>query len=294
MGMETQAACQTKVAGETAPGPGGIARRWQEMFSEEPRAFAASPKEVARAWKSPIVQMIIDGCRPPAGALILEAGCGGGQFGLALATRGFRAVELDFSRQMLRNVRAAAQGLIQRGERVFFDTVQGDITALPLPDARFDVTFDEGVIEHWTAVEDRLRVLSEMARVTKPGGHVVVCIPHNCHPLYPWWYFLQRLFRSGWLVYRPGGNLEEARISAEALRRELEAAGLTDVFVDGFAVTRTIAHYPRWLPLRIFAKLAEIVLPPFPLSVRRKWGVYLIARGRKPVPEMAVRAETQT
>ena len=252
------------------------------MFSEEPAAFAASPKEIFKARDSPIVRMIIDGCWPQAGALILEAGCGGGQFGLALATRGFRALELDFSRQMLRNVRSASRGLARGGEHIVSDTVQGDITGLPFPDGRFDVTFNEGVIEHWTAAEDRIRVLSEMARVTKPGGHVVVCIPHNCHPFYPWWYFLQRLFRSGWLVYRPGGSLEEARISADELGRELEAAGLSDLLVDGFAVTRTIAHYPRWLPLRALAKLAELLLPQFPWSIRRRWGVYLIAGGRKP------------
>jgi ubiquinone/menaquinone biosynthesis C-methylase UbiE len=278
---------ERRTTAEAHSSPDVIAGRWQEMFTEEPDSFAASPRDVLKARKSPLVRMLVAGCRPQPGAWILEAGCGGGQFGLALATKGLRAFELDFSRQMLRNVHAAAQRLGQRNGHMLFDTVQGDITALPASDARFDVTFNEGVIEHWTAPEDRIRILSELARVTKPGGQVVVCIPHNCHPLYSWWYFLQRLFRSGWLVYRPGGSLEEARIGADQLRRELEAAGLSDVCVDGFAVTRTIAHYPRWVPLRALAKLAELLLPEFPPSIRRRWGVYLVGMGRKPSPEAA-------
>jgi SAM-dependent methyltransferase len=277
---------ERRTTAEADSPPDVIAGRWEEMFAEQPDAFAASPREVLKARNSPIVRMLVAGCRLHPGACVLEAGCGGGQLGLALATKGLRAVELDFSRQMLRNVHAAAHGLNKGAGRIPFDTVQGDITALPASDGTFDATFNEGVIEHWTATEDRIRILSELARVTKPGGHLVACIPHNCHPLYPWWYFLQRLFRSGSLVYRPGGSLEEARISADQLRHELEAAGLSDVHVDGFAVTRTIAHYPRWLPLRALAKLAEILLPEFPLNIRRKWGLYLLGKARKPGPEV--------
>jgi SAM-dependent methyltransferase len=55
-------------------------------------------------------------------------------------------------------------------KRVTF--AQGDAHTLDFPDAAFDVVYARYLLEH---VADPARVVAEMRRVTRPGGHVCVC-----------------------------------------------------------------------------------------------------------------------
>ncbi len=57
--------------------------------------------------------------------------------------------------------------------------VEGEITALPFGDGRFDLVAAFDVIEH---VEDDRRVFGELARVLKPGGVLLCSVPlHASH-----------------------------------------------------------------------------------------------------------------
>lgn len=51
----------------------------------------------------------------------------------------------------------------------------GDIQQMPLPDAQFDTVFSAEVLEH---VPDPNQALREVYRVLKPGGKLVMSIPH--------------------------------------------------------------------------------------------------------------------
>ncbi len=48
--------------------------------------------------------------------------------------------------------------------------------ALPFPNATFDSTFCVAVLQH---ISDVPRAISEMARVTRPGGRIVAVEPDN-------------------------------------------------------------------------------------------------------------------
>ncbi|HEX4478012.1 MAG TPA: class I SAM-dependent methyltransferase [Polyangiaceae bacterium] len=90
---------------------------------------------------------------------VLEVGCGTGLVlqriqGFARTARG-----IDLSPGML--VHARERGL---------DVSEGSATELPFPDDSFDVACSFKVLAH---VPDIQRALSEMVRVTRPGGHVV-------------------------------------------------------------------------------------------------------------------------
>lgn len=92
---------------------------------------------------------------------VLEAGCGTGLVMKALRARGATdLVGVDLSSGML----GAAQ---REGERV----AQASVTALPFPDASFDVAYSFKVLAH---VPDIRLALREMARVVRPGGVLVV------------------------------------------------------------------------------------------------------------------------
>ncbi len=60
-------------------------------------------------------------------------------------------------------------------QNIRFEVADG--RALPYPDATFDHAYSVSVLEHIPAGGDR-SALAELARVVKPGGRVVVTVPH--------------------------------------------------------------------------------------------------------------------
>jgi SAM-dependent methyltransferase len=93
---------------------------------------------------------------------VLELGCGGAQWSIALARDGARCIGLDQSRGQLRHARHA-----QRDARVTFPLVCASGEAVPLADESFDIVFcDHGVFSFC----DPDRAVSEAARLLRPGG----------------------------------------------------------------------------------------------------------------------------
>ncbi len=93
------------------------------------------------------------------GADVLEAGCGTGLILERIAGFAARARGVDLSAGMLG--KAKARGL---------DVVQASITSLPYADDSFDLVCSFKVLAH---IADIRGALSEMARVTRPGGFVL-------------------------------------------------------------------------------------------------------------------------
>ena len=101
----------------------------------------------------------------PGDAVVLDVAAGPGNVAVELLAQGAsEVVALDLSFNML------AEGA-RRGQ-AHLSWVNGDAQALPFPDASFDaVTISFGLRN----VPDPQRALREFARVTRPGGRVVVC-----------------------------------------------------------------------------------------------------------------------
>lgn len=93
------------------------------------------------------------------GGDVLEVGCGTGLVLERIRAFARSARGVDLSPGML--ALARARGL---------DVVEGSATALPFPDASFDVACSFKVLAH---VEDIGLALSEMSRVVRPGGVVL-------------------------------------------------------------------------------------------------------------------------
>ena len=124
------------------------------------------------------------------GQTVLDAGCGSGRYLLHASRRGAtRMMGVDLSLHMLAR---ADEELGESGVAV--DLVQGSMAALPVPDAQADLTICGLVVGH---LENLQQALSELHRVTRPGGTLLCSDFHPIGPALGW----QRDFRAGGMRY---------------------------------------------------------------------------------------------
>jgi SAM-dependent methyltransferase len=149
------------------------ARTWDERapwWDEMSTANAASADRHAELdrWQA--------GLRLGDQSLLLDAGCGSGQFAIAWALRGCRVTAIDLSSEMLERAERNA------GEAgVDIDFRLGSLAPLPLPDASYDAVFCRTVL-HLTP--EPLAVLREFRRVLRPSGRIYVSVPGALSPIY--------------------------------------------------------------------------------------------------------------
>ncbi|KIC48791.1 bifunctional 2-polyprenyl-6-hydroxyphenol methylase/3-demethylubiquinol 3-O-methyltransferase UbiG [Tateyamaria sp. ANG-S1] len=93
---------------------------------------------------------------------VLDLGCAGGFMAEAIADRGAQVTGIDPAAQAVEAARIHAKAL---GKTIRYDVGVGE--DLPYPDASFDAVVCVDVLEH---VADLAQVLSEVARVLRPGG----------------------------------------------------------------------------------------------------------------------------
>jgi SAM-dependent methyltransferase len=120
-------------------------------------------------------------CGKLAGRRVLDAGCGTGRFGAALASRHTPVVGVDSDPPMLSLAGARATGGCARAA----------VEHLPFPDGSFDLALAVTVLEF---VAQPAAALAELARVTRNGGRIVIGAlnPHS-----PWGLANRRRLHAG-------------------------------------------------------------------------------------------------
>lgn len=110
-------------------------------------------------WRMAMVRAVA----PVAGERILDVAAGTGTSSVALARSGARVVAVDFS-----------AGMIEEGRRRHknIEFIQADAEKLPFGDNEFDAVAISFGLRN---IADPKAALSEMYRVLKPGGRLVVC-----------------------------------------------------------------------------------------------------------------------
>lgn len=192
---------------------------------------------------------------------VLEAGCGTGLIleriaGFARSARG-----IDLSGGML--ARARARGL---------DVAQASVTALPYKDHSFDVVCSFKVLAHVADIET---ALAEMARVTRPGGHVLAEF-YNTRSLR---YLVKRLKPPTAISEHSDDEAVFTRYDSAARFRSYLPPTLAWQTVRGVRIATPVAALHR-VPLvgRLLAG-AEHALADAPVA--RGFGGFLIAVARK-------------
>lgn len=113
---------------------------------------------------------LIESAAPDRGSAIIDVGGGEATLVDDLVARGYGDVTvLDISRAA---IEVAKTRMGAAAAPVHW--VTGDITEVELDAARYDLWHDRAVFHFLTRAEDRAAYVRQVARVVKPGGHVIV------------------------------------------------------------------------------------------------------------------------
>jgi ubiquinone/menaquinone biosynthesis C-methylase UbiE len=122
-----------------------------------------------------LIARLSEDIRP--GQLVADIGCGSGLYiGLAL-NRGANSIGVDYSSQMLKLTRAR----LKEFDPTLYHLKEGDSHRLPLKDDACDWVLAVGLLDY---VEDLDTVLTELHRVLKSGGQVIMTFPKSPSPFF--------------------------------------------------------------------------------------------------------------
>jgi SAM-dependent methyltransferase len=195
------------------------------------------PDEARLIAQGVVLRALLDRKRSPEGR-ILNAGCGEGLYLPLLERTNFRSI-VNFDITVAETVKTT-----HRSARHSF--IEGSLTELPFPDAVFDCVLCTEVLEH---IEDDKMALSELARVLKPGGQLLISVPEAPAPFDP------DHVRQGYTQYD--------------LANKLGVAGfqVTKVAKAMFLPTRLLMHYWRHPLVRFGAQRKPYVPRPIVVAI---------------------------
>jgi ubiquinone/menaquinone biosynthesis C-methylase UbiE len=226
----------------------------------------------------------------PAGARVLDVGCGAGYAATALAQRGFAVDAVDPVAQM---IEATRQRALAAGVGANVATRLGDIHCLPFPDATFALGIALGVLP-WLPHLDHS--LAELFRVLQPGGHIIASVDAR-------WQLRQMLDPllnpvlesprrlAARVLRQPSGGVRAYTTSLRAFRRALASHGFLEVagVALGFGPFTMFKRelLPASLGLKLHRRLQALANDGAPL-LRSSGSQYLVLARKheadRPVP----------
>jgi len=177
------------------------------------------------------------------GKRVLDAGCGGGFYSLWLSERGAKVLGIDGSKEMIRIAKRKASSKMLDAEFMI-----GDVSDLRIQDSTFDLVLSTLVLMD---VKELDKVISEIVRVTRDSGDIVISVQHPILTSGDWEresgqklfrkldnYFLERELEAVW------ENERKERVSLKYYHRPLQA--YMQPFLDrGCVLTQLVEPQPH-------------------------------------------------
>lgn len=175
---------------------------------------------------------------------ILDVGCGTGRLLSQLSSTNYVRYGIDVSRGMI-------QQALRRDPEL--QCIQASATSIPYPDNSFDVVFCAAVLHHLALPSAVQLAITEMLRVTKPGGTAIIW-DHN--PRNPYWPII--------MARVPQDIGEERLIPQSEIRAVLDNLRTTYQFKVRW---RQMTFIPDFVPMwsMSFLPIVEQVLEQMPL-----------------------------
>lgn len=150
-------------------------------FWEDNWAAGEFEKSVSFCAVDPLRPLFETYLRPD--SLMLEGGCGMGNYVSYYSARGFRVIGLDFAQRALKTL---------RNRQPHLELCGGDVSRLPFADKTFDLYYSGGVVEHFEGGANESLV--EARRVLKDDGILLISVPYHS----PLRHLLMPLYRGEW------------------------------------------------------------------------------------------------
>jgi SAM-dependent methyltransferase len=221
-----------------------------------------------------LVVDLVRGLAPPAGAQLLDVGCGTGATAAALRAFG-RVRGVDMSP-------LAVEFCARRG---LGEVALGRAESIPLPADSIDIIVATDILEH---LDDDHAALAEFRRVLRPGGHAVITVP---------------AYQALWSEHDEA-LMHRRRYVAAGLGERIRGAGFETVrlsYALAFLLPLALGRLRRRKP--VAGRVAEAQVPVLPETlnsalirfqrletallrrINLPWGLSVVAVIRKPVGE---------
>ena len=145
----------------------GSAQMQNELWSQAPQDWATLQEPL----HVPLWEAMLDAMGAGNDAKLLDAGCGAGGLSALAVQKGFEVIGLDAADALITIARTRVPGAEFR---------TGDLEALPFANDTFDAVIAANSAQY---AADPVAALSELKRVTKPGGKIAVAVwgqAENC------------------------------------------------------------------------------------------------------------------
>jgi len=203
-----------------------------EQFWSEHWRGESFERLISVAETSSLTELILRAL-PPAGARVLEAGCGLGHYVVLLQRRGYRAVGTDWSGEALRTCLAVAPAPLLGVM---------DLRRLGFRSDAFAAYISLGVVEHDPAGPDA--ILKDAWRVLEPGGVLIISVPYvnAVRRLGAWW-----IRRRHDRVRRRGGAFYQFVLTRKEAQAFIERSGFRVVSATPYDPSRILRTAMRRL-----------------------------------------------
>lgn len=126
---------------------------------------------------------------------------------------------IDINDAIIRTARKLATEVLPHRFYSKLKFIVGDVTKLDLENEYYDVVLSFSTIDHISGEENRIRAISEMCRVLKPGGYLVITVPNKWDFYYS--YHSNKFQRKGTAIFG-----YEYQFSPLKLKKILTSSGL--------------------------------------------------------------------
>ena len=164
--------------------------KWDSLYDPKERSFFSKFEEflINNYFSKIFTRVILNVAKMKQGE-IFEPGSGGGMASATLAKKGFNLTCMDLSQNAIKKNQELFQEYTLSGKFLI-----GDIFNIPISSEKFDIVFNQGVMEHFRLEGmNPSSAVKEMYRLVKKNGTLIIFVPAYYSPLFFVYAILKKL-----------------------------------------------------------------------------------------------------
>jgi SAM-dependent methyltransferase len=146
-----------------------------------------------------------------------------------------------------------------RPRKAHLRAVVGDVRKLPIASGSVDVVVSTSTLDHFATRNEVAQSLTELARIVRPDGMLLITLDNPWNPLYP---ILRWTSRRGWTPFTLGVTVSSATLRRMLIERGFKIVG-----------TEYLIHNPRGVSTLLFLAIRRV------FRDRAEWLIQVLLQG---------------